>query len=1201
MLIELRADTAQADVAVLAQATAAHEDVEARPVRLRGRLFLAVSGDERLVDVPRSPEVLAVWSTSGRGYQLVARECELVRPSVRIGSSTVGGGKFWIAAGPCALESYDDALATCRALAAQGVDALRMGLFKPRSSPYHFPGKGRAGLRLLAELKTQIGLPVITEVLDPRDVGLAAEVADCLQVDTRNMTNRALLAELGRAGRPVLLMRGLRSTVAEWLRAAEFVVSYGNADVVLCARGVAGFDDSLAYQPDYGAILAVRRATELPVIFDPSHSTGRLDAVAPAALSAAAFGADGLLVESHCAPERMHVPGDAAQAYPPGRVAELIEACAQVRRIGRRSAPVPDGATRTGPGFIDLFTAQVRLRPHAIAAEQEGKGLTYAELDGRSERIARALVARGLVSEAIVALHLPPGPDLIAAMLGVLKASAAFLPLDVRSPGERLEEILRDAGAALVLVPAEGMSLPGGFGPQARAVTVEVLVAEGEAAPVTLPSLHPAALACVFYTSGSTSGQKGVMFTHRETMAFTEAMARAFRLSATDRVLQLAPAGFDVLLEEVLPVLAAGGTVILPRDPILESGADLTRAVEDLQVTGFELTAPYWQEWVSTLVREGRRVPACVRFVAMGGERVQVNLVAAWREFGVPLVHVYGLTEATVTTTCYRDEPGAPDAPPTPPLGASLPGIRVQVLGPMLEPVVPGLAGELFVTGGLARGYLGRPGATAARFVPSPSGPPGSRALRTGDLVRLESPDALHFVGRSDHQVKVNGFRIEPAEVEAALAGHPAVEQCLAIVREDRPGDKRLVAYLVPARGADPPDAAALRRFAAERLPDYMVPSAFVFLDAFPLTTTGKFDRKALPRPARAAARPARTQAETELELRIAALTAETLGLDKVAVDEDFFDLGGHSLLALRLLARMRAELGVDLSLRAMFQAPTPAGLSRAARLRARSDGDFGAIFPLRASGSRTPLTVIHPMSGLAWCYSALARELDAEIPVYGVQARGIGSPELLPESVEVMLDDYVDEIRRCQPKGPYRLLGWSFGGTVAQAIAARLTGLGEEVSSLIMLDAYPARTWDEVAAPGAGTAEPDVLRAVLADFGVDVRHALGADATGPELLAAARQHFGQDTVLSDELLAMLARAAAHYIRMLRRAEPKPFGGPVLFFTAEHDALDGVGARPLWGQTLTGRVEEYRLPCIHEELLGREMSRKIAPIVEARL
>lgn len=332
MIIEI--DPAAPDRAVveLCGRVTAHEDVTAWPLTINGRRFVVVSGDEALVPPTESPIVLGRHSTHPTGYWLVDRGNEVVPDVVTIGDGEVGCGVLWCAAGPCALESFDDAVATGKAVRAQGAHAMRVGVFKPRTSPYNFQGKERAGVRLLSELKVAVGLPVVTEVLDPRDVAAVAEVADCMQVGTRNMTNQALLKELGSAGRPVLIKRGFRAPVEEWLRAAEFVVAHGNPNVVLCARGVASFDGSLRCMPDFGAVLAARERTCLPIVFDPSHSTGRRDAVTPVALAAAAFGIDGLLIEAHVCPERMHQPGDGAQAYDPDKLGALLRACAEVRR-----------------------------------------------------------------------------------------------------------------------------------------------------------------------------------------------------------------------------------------------------------------------------------------------------------------------------------------------------------------------------------------------------------------------------------------------------------------------------------------------------------------------------------------------------------------------------------------------------------------------------------------------------------------------------------------------------------------------------------------------------------------------------------------------------------------------------------------------------------------------------------------------------
>ena len=333
MIIELAETASDAEVVDLCERLGAHQDVSTWPLRFGARTFIAVSGDDALVAEVDSPLIVEHHHTATSGYWLVDGASGIAPSTVAVGTYSVGEGGLWCAAGPCALEDLDDAISTGLAVREQGAHALRIGVFKPRTSPYNFQGKGRGGLRLLPELKAAVGLPIVTEVLDPRDVDAVADVADCLQVGTRNMTNQALLKELGVASLPVLLKRGARASVEEWLRAAEFVAAHGNPRIILCARGIVSFDSSLRSMPDLGAILEVRRRTCLPVIFDPSHSSGRLDAVAPVALAAAAFGIDGLLIESHVQPDRMYRPGDGAQAYPPDQLTALLGACRGVAAI----------------------------------------------------------------------------------------------------------------------------------------------------------------------------------------------------------------------------------------------------------------------------------------------------------------------------------------------------------------------------------------------------------------------------------------------------------------------------------------------------------------------------------------------------------------------------------------------------------------------------------------------------------------------------------------------------------------------------------------------------------------------------------------------------------------------------------------------------------------------------------------------------
>jgi amino acid adenylation domain-containing protein len=606
---------------------------------------------------------------------------------------------------------------------------------------------------------------------------------------------------------------------------------------------------------------------------------------------------------------------------------------------------------RTVPGLI---AEQAARTPDAVAVECGGRTLTYARLEADATEAATVLREHGVAAGDTVLLAAPSSEQLVVGVLAAMKAGAGFLPVDPELPAARLRVILQDAAPAAVLTltrlrPALAEALDGTAAP---VLDLDAMPArKGPLLPPAQP--HPEALACVFYTSGSTGRPKGVMFAHGPLLNYTLAMADAFALTAADRILQVASVGFDVLIEELLPTLAAGATVVVPTAPVLTSGADLADYVTEHHVTGLELTTAYWHEWAHELETSGRTLPSGFRFTAIGGERILPERMAAWQQQPAELIHVYGLTEVTCTSTTALLGPAAGRREPfAAPIGRPLRNTRAYVLDPRLQPVPAGVAGELYLGGGgLARGYVGRPALTAERFVADPFAPePGARMYRTGDVVRWTQDGELDFVGRADEQVKIRGFRIELGEIEAALGRIEGVAQVKAVVREDRPGDKRLAAYVVPAQGAAF-DAGAARGALAAVLPPYMVPDALVVLDAFPMNQNGKVDRGALPVPEYPASAPGRAPRTAQEEI-LCGLFAEVLGRPEVGVDDDFFALGGHSLLATRLVNRVRAALGAELTLPVLFEAPTPAALAAAAA------GDTGRP-PLRpgARPERLPLS----------------------------------------------------------------------------------------------------------------------------------------------------------------------------------------------------------------------------------------------------
>ncbi|MEU0987816.1 amino acid adenylation domain-containing protein [Streptomyces sp. NPDC005953] len=901
-------------------------------------------------------------------------------------------------------------------------------------------------------------------------------------------------------------------------------------------------------------------------------------------------------------------------AAPVGRLATLVEderesLLALGSDLGHE---VPDISV------VDLFGAQALATPQATALVFDAERLTYAELDERANRLARALVARGAGPERVVALGLPRSADFVVALFAVLKTGAAYLPLDLDHPVERLAAMVADARPLVLVTNARGPALS----------DVPVLDLDGAPAVSELATLSGAPLAqaeltgprngahpaYLIYTSGSTGRPKGVvvpysgltnmLLNHRERI-FAPAIERAGARGA-DRPLRVAHTvsfAFDMSWEEFFWLIDGHEVHVIGEELRLDPTA-LTAHYDRVGIDVVNVTPSYGQQLIDAgLLDKDRHRPL---LVLLGGEAVPDALWSLLADSdGTMGYNLYGPTEYTINALGADVADSSRSC-----VGRPIYNTRAYVLDSALRPVPSGVPGELYLAGaGLARGYFGRPALTSERFVADPFGAPGTVMYRTGDLVRWRTDGAIDYLGRTDHQVKIRGYRIELGEIESAVADAPGVAAAAVMVHTSAAGVKRLVAYTVAAHQADPRDIepARLRERLAAGLPEYMVPSAFVAVEAMPLTVNGKVNHAALPLPDFGDGGGGRGAKDAREEV-LCRVFAEVLGLERVGVEDNFFELGGHSLLAMRLVGRIRAELGVPVQVATVMSAPTVADIAVRIGSDARRDA-LRVVMPLRERGAREPLFCFHPASGFSWQYTGLLRHLDPGRPVYGVQSPGLTGALPDVDDVAALAELYLKEIRAVQPEGPYHFVGYSFGGTVAHTLAALLQERGEEVAFLGLLDAYPPETedWAFVDAPEwreqLEQEESGFLLSVAglgADGASDGEPAAGAVST-EEAMAAIRDSQGLLAGFDDELLGAIVDTNVHCVRLLSRSSSRHYTGDVVFFTAARTTEEEDAPQRVWPTYLTGTLTEHVLDCSHDELMDPEQLAVIGPVLDAAL
>ncbi|WP_373564308.1 amino acid adenylation domain-containing protein [Myxococcus sp. CA039A] len=848
-----------------------------------------------------------------------------------------------------------------------------------------------------------------------------------------------------------------------------------------------------------------------------------------------------------------------------------------------------------------LFEAHAARTPDAVAVRFGEHALTYGELNRQANRLARFLRRGGVGADVPVALCVRRSLDLAVGVLGVLKAGGAYVPLDPSYPRERLEWMLRSSGATWLLTQSTLSDvLPDGVARRLDLDTEAARFAEERSADLE-PLAGPESLAYVIYTSGSTGTPKGVAMPHGPLLNLVQWQLGASTLPR-GRTLQFSPLSFDVSFQELFSTWAAGGELVLITEDLRLDAHALLELMDRCEVERLFLPFVALQNLAEVADREDF-VPRRLREIVTAGEQLRVT--PALRRFarrlpGCVLHNHYGPTESHVVTahTLAGDPESWPDLPS---IGRPIANARVHLLDARQAPVPLGVPGEMYLGGdALARGYLHRPDLTLERFVPDPLDlSPGARLYRTGDFARYRQDGTLEFLGRRDAQVKVRGYRIELAEIEAVLARHPALKDCVVEARADGSGLTRLVAYVVGAEGG-PPAAPALRSFLKQRLPEYMVPGHFVPLDSLPLTPSGKVNRRALPAPeGEVAARLVeRVPPRTSLELQLVRAWEETLGLHPVGIREDFFELGGHSLLAVRLLGRIRGLTGRSLPVATLFQGAT---VERIAGLLHQDQGPTSSLVELRSGRTKRPFFCIHPVGGTVLAYAELAHLLGPDQPFYGLQAPGLDGEAPTLDSVESLAAHYLRAVRTVQPRGPYLLGGWSLGGTLAFELAQQLQEQGEQVDLLVLIDTYARahpggavdREWLEPTRLGALFFR-DLLRAAGADL--PCSEAALSQLAPEEALHLLEEAGRKAAALPESGLSALREVFESNLRAAWRYVPRPYTGTLLSIES--------GESPRaheWELLARGGVEVHTLPGDHYALLRLPGVQQLATILRDAL
>ncbi|MFD0772072.1 non-ribosomal peptide synthase/polyketide synthase [Bacillus sp. CGMCC 1.60114] len=826
-----------------------------------------------------------------------------------------------------------------------------------------------------------------------------------------------------------------------------------------------------------------------------------------------------------------------------------------------------------------LFEEQVNRTPDAVAVVDEKQQLTYRELNERANQLAHYLQKYGIGIESLVGLCFDRSVEMVVGLMGIWKAGAAYVPLDPSYPESRLRYILEDTGIQ-VLVTNE--ALEGWIPKEIKAVCLDrdqaMISQESKLSPIC--EVTGENLAYVIYTSGSTGNPKGVLVQHHSVINLSYGLQKevfSYEIPNNMRVGLNASIAFDVSIQQLQMLLSGSSLYIIPSE-VRTNPEQFVSYIRENELEMFDMTPSLLQLLIDGGLLETSADVHVPSKILVGGEAIIPSL---WEQLveteKIDFYNVYGPTECTVDATFYPIKKDSKRVT----IGRPLPNVQVYVLDKNLLPVPVGVTGELYIGGaGIARGYLNRPELTAERFIRHPFNEE-ERLYRTGDLVRYLSDGHLDYLGRIDNQVKIRGFRIELEEIEANLESHPLVKEAVVLVTEDKLGEQRLVAYVVGDGSMH-----EWREHLKTQVPNYMVPAHFIKVETIPLTTNGKVDRKAL--------NSLTIQRENnfstpiiprdEIEYQLIKIWQDLLQTEDVYVNDDFFNRGGHSLLVIKLISKIREKFGKEIKVSTLIKNPTVEGIACLIRDKHDMTKSVSSLVPLQESEKR-PFFCVHPFMGNVFCYIQLARLLKNHCSFYGLQNPLIEKREIDELTLSEVVQLYIEEIKRVQPEGPYRLGGWSLGGAIAYKIATVLRNQGEEVELLVLMDSKVPSEQDH-------KTREDMLSYIS-------KHFIHLDPTEQEGESVHQQERLVERLIMEGVLPpdgdlmnlkQVINAHRKCLNLMAEHDLIPYFGEVIYFSAE----EGKELFTDWEPLLKGRVNKYSVPGSHEEIVASPAVEKIA-------